>query len=258
MSLAGSTSREATSFEAAIGANIDSLTTFRHQLLPPILLGLTMLFDSWDAVVLAQAMPALLDEWHFGLLVAGWLISAGYCGQFLGAFAFGPLAERHGRLPILTLALALMSVLSILCALTPNYQLLLGLRFLQGLTIGGALPIAGTYISELAPASVRGRYFTTFQIVTMSGYTIAAMVGITVIPAFGWRAMFALGAAPLLLVPIVALILPESPRWLARRGRREADNRALVRLGGVAVPIDLADEIAPPPAARSDRISPLA
>jgi len=202
-------------------------------------------------------MPALLAEWHFGLVVAGWLLSAGYAGQFLGAFAFGPLAERYGRLPVLILALALMSVLSILCALTPTFQLLLALRFLQGLTIGGALPIAGTYISELAPASIRGRYFTTFQVVTMSGYTIAALAGIVVIPALGWRWMFALGAAPLLLLPIVALTLPESPRWLARRGRHDAANRALVRLGGTPVPTDAGWQ--PPEAdAKAERISPLA
>src|SRR4051812_7791670 len=89
--------RAANTFEAAIGGAIDSLTIWRHQLIPPILLGLAMLFDSWDAVVLAQIMPALLREWDFGLIIAGWLISAGFAGQFLGAFAFGPFAERFGR-----------------------------------------------------------------------------------------------------------------------------------------------------------------
>jgi putative MFS transporter len=254
--------RAASSFEAEIGARIDSLTNWRHQLIPPVLLGLAMLFDSWDAVVLAQAMPALLREWDFGLVIAGSLISVGFAGQFLGAFAFGPFAERYGRLPMLTIILVLMSLLSILCALARDYQSLLVLRALQGLTIGGALPIAGTYISELAPASVRGRYFATFQIITMSGYTIAAMVGMYVIPAFGWRWMFALGAMPLLLVPIVALVLPESPRWLARRGRLEAANRALERLGSSAIPIGIEDrtvsrQISTPTAALVEKTSPL-
>lgn len=247
----------ATPFEAAVGARIDGLTSWRHRLVPPVLLGLVMLFDSWDAVVTAQVMPALIHGWRLDPVMTGWLISAGYAGQFLGAFVFGPFAERHGRMPVLHVALTLMSVLAIACALAPNYDVLMALRFVQGLAIGGALPLAITYISELAPAPIRGRYFALFQFLTMSGYTLASLVGILVIPAFGWRWMFAIGAMPLLLLPAVAMILPESPRWLARRGRVADANRALARLGAAEVTGVLpADHVET--AARHERVSPLA
>jgi putative MFS transporter len=232
-----------TPFEAAVGARIDGLANWYHRLVPPLLLGVVMLFDSWDAVVLAQTMPALVREWHVGPVLIGTMISIGYGGQFLGAFAFGPLAERYGRLPVLQAALALMSVLAILCALAPGYPVLMALRFFQGLAIGGALPIAITYINELAPAPIRGRYFAIFQFLTMSGYTVASLVGILVIPHFGWRWMFAIGATPLLLLPVIAAALPESPRWLARRGRVDDANRALGRLGGAAV-VSTSDPVA--------------
>jgi putative MFS transporter len=246
----------ATPFEAAVGARIDGLTSWRHRLVPPVLLGLAMLFDSWDAVVTAQILPALIHVWTLDPVMTGWLISAGYAGQFLGAFAFGPPAERYGRLPVLHVALVLMSVLAILCALAPSYAVLMGLRFVQGLAIGGALPLAITYISELAPAPIRGRYFALFQFLTMSGYTLASLVGIFVIPNFGWRWMFAIGAMPLLLLPIVAITLPESPRWLARRGRVADANRALVRLGGAQVTGTSAQGHVEC-AAKPDRVSPL-
>jgi len=225
----------ATPFEAAVGARIDGLSTWRHRLVPPVLLGLVMLFDSWDAVVTAQVMPALIHLWKLDPVMTGWLISAGYAGQFLGAFIFGPFAERYGRMPVLHIALIMMSALAIACALTPSYGVLMALRLVQGLAIGGALPLAITYISELAPAPIRGRYFALFQFLTMSGYTLASLIGILVIPNFGWRWMFAIGAAPLLLLPVVAMVLPESPRWLARRGRVADANRALARLGAPGV-----------------------
>lgn len=246
----------ATPFEAAVGARIDGLTNWRHGVVPPLLLGLVMLFDSWDAVVVAHTMPALIREWHVGPVLVGSMISIGYAGQFLGAFAFGPFAERYGRMPVLQIALLLMSAFAILCALAPAYPALMVFRFFQGLAIGGALPIAITYINELAPAPVRGRYFATFQFLTMSGYTVASLVGIFVIPQYGWRWMFAIGAMPLLLLPVIVIALPESPRWLARRGRVGATNRALGRLGGSAV-LPVCESDMTSSAAPHDRVSPL-
>lgn len=211
---------------------MDGLTGLKIRVWVPLLLGLIMLFDSWDSIAIAYVMPSLIAEWHIDLVHIGFMISAGYGGQFVGALFFGTLAERYGRMPVFQTAIVAMCLLAICCSLSSDYYLLLGLRFLQGMAIGGALPVCITYINELAPTATRGRYFSIFQFITMSGYTAASVSSMFIVPNFGWRWMFALGAIPMLLLPLVRLTLPESPRWLVRRGRIDDANKALIKLGG--------------------------
>src|SRR5262245_24089363 len=194
-----------------------------------------MLFDSWDSVVIAFTLPVLTAQWTLTPLESSWLVSAGYAGQFLGAIVFGSVAERRGRLPILKLLVLVMSALALGCALAGSYRQLLVLRALQGLAIGGALPVAICYINEIAPTATRGRFFGTYQFLMTSGFGLAALAGRWLIPAYGWPIMFALGAVPLLVLPFT-LTLPESPRWLAGRGRVDQAASSLERLGAGALP----------------------
>jgi len=144
------------------------------------------------------------------------------------------------------------AVLAILCALAPTYSTLFAARAAQGIAIGGALPVSITYINELAPSATRGRYFAIFQFITLAGYAAASLSSAFVVPNFGWRWMFALGAAPLLLLPFVRMLLPSSPRWLARRGRTADADVALVKLGGKAAAgaADMGSSAIPTPPAR--------
>ncbi len=218
--------------EAAVGAVLDDLHTFRHRYWAPALLGFIMLFDSWDSIAIAYVMPTLSAEWHLSPLVMGYIISAGYGGQFIGAVTLGMVAERLGRLPVFILATSVMCVLAIACAMATSYGQLFVLRAIQGVAIGGAMPVAITYVNELAPTRLRGRYFGLFQTLAISGFAVASLSSPIVVPHLGWRWMFGLGALPIVLLPLVWLTLPESPRWLARIGRLEQANRALTKLGG--------------------------
>jgi putative MFS transporter len=134
-------------------------------------------------------------------------------------------------MPIFLVAMLVMSALAIACAVTPNYHTLFATRFVQGIMIGGALPVSITYINELAPTKVRGFYFGVFQLLSMSGYAMASQSSRWIIPDLGWRWLFGIGAAPVILLPLVLWLLPESPRWLARIGRIADADRALVKLG---------------------------
>ena len=98
---------------------------------------------------------------------------------------------------------------------------LIALRVVVGLGLGAELPVASTYVSELAPARMRGRLIVILEAFWAIGWTAAALIGFFVIPASadGWRWAFALGAIPALYALIVRWGLPESPRWLAQRGR---------------------------------------
>jgi putative MFS transporter len=222
----------ATRLEAAVGAVLDDLKTIRIRFYTPILLGLIMLFDSWDAISIAYGMPAITQEWGLSPLDVGVMFSAGYSGQFIGALALGAVAERFGRMPVILWAIGVMSVLALACAFAPSHQALLAIRFVQGIAIGGALPVAATYINELAPTKSRALYFTIYQMIAMSGYSLASTSSGWIVPHLGWRWLLGIGAVPILLLPLAILTLPESPRWLARNGFFDKANRALAKLGG--------------------------
>lgn len=235
----------AASAEGRVGDALDGLKTFRARLWAPVLLGIIMLFDSWDSIAIAYVMPSLVAEWNIGPGIAGSLISAGYVGQFLGAMLLGGLAERFGRMPVFVGSVIVMGVLALGCAWSPNYQVLLVVRFVQGLAIGGALPVSITYVNELAPTATRGRYFAIFQWLCMSGYAVASLSSTVIIPELGWRWLFGLGAMPLVLLPLVVLTLPESPRWLARIGRTTDAEKALAKLGATLTPLPAGAELPP-------------
>jgi putative MFS transporter len=218
--------------EAAVGAVLDKLKTFRHAYFLPILLGVIMLFDSWDSVAIAYAMPTMSTEWSLNPLLMGVVISAGFGGQFIGAATLGAFAEKFGRMPVLNIAIITMGVLALVCAFIPSYDWMIALRVVQGIAIGGAMPVAITYINEIAPTKTRGRYFAMFQFLCMAGYPAASIASTYVIPHMGWRWLVALGAAPLVLLPLLWMTAPESPRWLARLGRTDQANKALAKLGG--------------------------
>ena len=221
----------AADFSTAIAERIDGLTGWIPRYLAPVLLGLIMLGDSWDAIVISYVMPAMRAEWHLGLMVTGTLISTGYVGNLASGFLLGPAAEKFGRLPIFTGSIVGMSVCSLACALTHDLHLFFAFRFVEGFFLGGAAPACISYVNELAPTKTRGRYFSIFQFIMTAGYPAVSISSPFLIPAFGWRFMLILGAVPALFIPFVLMTLPESPRWLARGGRLAAANKALARLG---------------------------
>lgn len=239
--------------QALIGAMLDGSGAWERRRIAPVLLGLLMLFDSWDSVMIAFIMPTLSREWQLEPIMMGSLMSVGYAGQLVGAIAMGAMAERLGRKPIYAGAVTVMCLLSLACALAQSVEQLAVLRFLQGLAIGGAVPVCASYINEIAPTATRGRFFSVFQFLMISGYAIAAVASSLIVEQYGWRTMFLIGAVPLLILPFALWLLPESPRWLARVGRWEDALRSVRLLGGEAATRSAAGEQAEdaPPAPRS-------
>jgi putative MFS transporter len=228
-------------FQSAVGERIDGLTSWKARLWAPIILGLIMAGDSYDNLVVAYTMPSLREQWGLDPIIIGALISSGYAGQIFGLLLLGPAAEKFGRLAVFNACILAMCILSIGCAFAQSAYLFMVLRFVQGIALGGAIPACTSYVNELAPTASRGRYFSLFQFLMVSGYALSSILAPLVIPNYGWRIMYLIGAAPALLLPLVLFTLPESPRWLARRGRVVATNKALKRFGAPTV-----DEGLPP------------
>ncbi|WP_374716980.1 MFS transporter [Paraburkholderia phenoliruptrix] len=195
-----------------------------------IIMGSATFFDAFDALSLAFALPVLVGLWHLSPMQIGFLIAAGYLGQFVGALTFGWVAERFGRVPSATTTVGVMSVMGIACAFSGNLQLLFLARFLQGIGVGGEVPVAAAYISELSQAHGRGRFFILYELIFPLGLLGAAQVGAFVVPRFGWEWMFLVGAIPGIVVTLFIARLPESPRWLISKGRYDDAERVVERI----------------------------
>jgi putative MFS transporter len=193
-----------------------------------IVMGSATFFDAFSALSLAFALPVLTGLWHLSPRQNGVLIAAAYVGQLAGAFLFTSLAERFGRVRSAAAAVAIIAVMSFGCAFAGSFPMLLFFRFAQGIGIGGEMPVAAAYISELLQARGRGRFFLLYEIIFPVGLMAAGQAGAWLVPAWGWQAIFLVGGVPCVLVAILLARLPESPRWLISRGRlAEAD--AIIR-----------------------------
>ena len=184
-----------------------------------VIMGSATFFDAFNALSLAFALPTLIRLWHISPRQSGLLISASYVGQLAGALVFSALAEKVGRIRGTTVAIAIMSVMSFGCALAANFPALLVCRFLQGIGVGGEMPVAATYINELSRAHGRGRFFLLYEIIFPAGLMATGQIGAWLVPAFGWKSIFIFGGIPGLLIAFLVARLPESPRWLISQGR---------------------------------------
>ncbi|MGA7795824.1 MAG: MFS transporter [Candidatus Acidiferrales bacterium] len=189
-----------------------------------IVMGSATFFDAFNALSLAFALPTLVRLWHISPKQIGFLISASYVGQLAGALVFSALAEKVGRIRGTTAAIAIMSVMSFGCAVAGNFAALFACRFVQGIGVGGEMPVAATYINELSRAHGRGRFFLLYEMIFPVGLMATGQIGAWLVPAYGWSSIFLLGGIPGLLITFLVARLPESPRWLISKGRiREAE-----------------------------------
>ncbi len=248
---------------ASLIARLERVPFGRWHLRARIVVGSATFFDAFDALSLAFVLPVLVRAWGLSSSEIGWLIAVGYLGQSVGALLFGGLAERVGRVPSAAAATALMSVMSLACAMSGGFAWLLALRLVQGIGVGGEMPVAATYINELSKAQGRGRFFLLYELIFPIGLMAAGQIGALVVPAFGWPVMFLIGGVPGLVITGLLLRLPESPRWLIARGRLDEAARIIETLeAGAEMSVAASDETAAsiahhsPVAVGSDRSAP--
>jgi putative MFS transporter len=193
-----------------------------------LIIGIATFFDGFDVLTISFALPAFAQSWGMTPGQIGLVISSAFFGQLIGALCAGWAAERFGRLPVVTAAIASYALMSIACAQAWNPASLVAFRFVQGLGLGAEVPIATTYVNEIAPAQVRGQFYVFYELIFVLGLLGAALGGAIIVPRLGWQAMFYIGSLPLLLAFVLLRLLPESPRWLLSRGRISAAD-AVVR-----------------------------
>ncbi|HEX3970108.1 MAG TPA: MFS transporter [Stellaceae bacterium] len=196
-------------------------------------------FDAFDSITIAYVLPSLLAIWHLPgpqiPAMIGSLIAIGFAGQLVGAIAFGWIAERWGRLNSMIVTLLIFTLGGLACAFTTTYDQMWWLRFAQGIGLGGEVPLMAAYVNEFAKAEGRGRFSLSAQVMFSIGLPICALIGVYVVPNWGWQWMFVIGAVPALIAIPLRTMLPESPRWLASRGRFAEADAALKLIEDIGV-----------------------
>jgi MFS transporter, AAHS family, 4-hydroxybenzoate transporter len=190
-----------------------------------------LLLDGFDTTAIGFVAPSLAKEWGLTKVALGPVFSAGLFGLMIGALTLGSLADRIGRKKIIIFSTLAFGIGTLVTAFVPDVNALLAIRFLTGLGLGGAMPNTIAMTSEFNPQRRRA----TMVMIMFCGFSLGAALGgllaAALIPQFGWRSVFVVGgAAPLLLVPILALRLPESVRFLALAGHANARVAELLAL----------------------------
>jgi putative MFS transporter len=243
---------------AQLVARLERLPVTRRLLMIRVIVGMATFFDAYTVLAIAFAMPQLVTEWQLTPAEVGMIISAGYVGQIFGAVIFGSVAERIGRLSTLMLTIVLFVSMDIACLFAWSGVSMMAFRFLQGVGTGGEVPVASAYVNEFIGAEKRGRFFLLYEVIFPVGLMFAGMAGYFLVPIYGWKAMFIVGLVPSVLTIPLRWLMPESPRWLAARGRiAEAD--AVVkafeddaRRRGVELREPVVKQLDPKATARSD------
>ncbi len=209
---------------AELLARMELVPFTRWHLKPRIIMGCATFFDAFTALSIASAVPVLRVEWGLTTVQIGFLLTASYLGQLVGALVFGWIGEKVGRIKAASAACLIMAIGDLACALSGNFWTLFTWRVLQGVGVGGEMPVAATYINELSRAQHRGRFFLAYELIFPLGFLAAGILGAQLVPVYGWQSLFVLGTIPGFIITFLLLRLPESPRWLISKGRlKEAE-----------------------------------
>jgi MFS transporter, putative metabolite:H+ symporter len=200
-------------------ARLEAVPASRWHVRARVVMGSATFFDAFNALSIAFVLPILVREWHISAPRIGVMIGASYVGQFIGALVFSWAAERWGRVKCAAAATAIFAAMSLACAAAWNFDVLLACRFIQGIGVGGEMPVAAVYISELSRARGRGRFFLLYEMIFPIGLMVTGQIGAVLVPLLGWKTMFLIGGLPGLIIALLLLRLPESPRWLIGKGR---------------------------------------
>lgn len=190
-----------------------------------LLICLAVLFmDGYDTQSIGYVAPSLVQAWHLDRSALAPVFALGLVGMMLGGLFFGPLADRFGRKRFIVLCTALFGVFSLLTALTETPAQLMALRLLTGLGLGGAMPNAVALAVEYFPKRRRASAVTMVFV----GFTIGAAIGgfaiAGLLRVYGWPVVFVIGGIiPIVLVPLILLLLPESLAFLILHGKPQAE-----------------------------------
>lgn len=222
---------------AAINARLDRLPTTRVVWIWVLLIAIGGWFEFYDLFFTAYVGPGLVKSGIYATTTASFFgigglcafVAASFAGLFIGTFCFTGLADRFGRRTVFTVSLLWYSAATLIMAMQDTATMINAWRLVAGIGVGIELVVIDTYVSELAPKHLRGRLFAFMHLVQYTAVPTVALFAWVLVPRApfgidGWRWVVVIGAAGALVAWSIRRRVPESPRWLAQKGRlAEAD-----------------------------------
>jgi putative MFS transporter len=207
----------------AVAARLDRIPPTRWHVMIRLLVGTVTFFQGFDQLLIAYTLPVLRKSWHLSSGESTAVATSGSWGMLVGALIAGRLADRFGRVRVIAACFVVTGVSSLAAGLCHSPGTFMVARVVQGVAIGGEVPIAATYIAEIVRSRHRGRFVLMYELVFPMGLLLGGLAAYWVVPHWGWQRLYELAAIPSLVV-FALKVVPESPRWLESRGRQaEAD-----------------------------------
>ena len=227
-----------------VAARLERLPMTSYQRGIFLIIATAWFFDSMDLGTLTFVLGSMKAEFGLTTAQAGLLSSMSFLGMFLGASTAGMLADRFGRTIVFQTSMVFWGVGSFLCGYAPDVVLLAVARVILGFGMGMEFPVAQSIVSEILPAKKRGKYMALLEGFWPIGFIAAGLLCYGVLSVSDWRTVFYLEAIPAVFLLFIRLWVPESPRWLATRGRnKEAsavldkiERKVMARTGGRELP----------------------
>lgn len=217
--------------------HLDSPKLKRFQRKITLLSAAGTFLDGFDLTVIAVAMPLILSQWDVGPGLQGLITASAVIGSLIGALWLGNLTDKFGRKAMYVIDLLAFVVFAALTAFSQTAWQLIIFRFLLGIGIGADYPISATLVSEFSSTKSRGKHSTFLGAMWFVGAVVAYLVGMLLLPLgpSAWRYMLLVGSVFALIVFYFRVTLPESPRWLASRGREKEAQEIMMKITGQKV-----------------------
>ncbi len=232
-------------------ANMKDEINYGYVYLISIVAAIGGLLFGYDTAVIAGAIGFLREKFELSAAMTGWAASSAIIGCVFGAMFAGKLSDAFGRKKILIITALLFAISAIGSAIPNSLTQFVIARFIGGLGVGAASMLSPLYISEIAPAKIRGTLVTTYQLAIVLGIQLIYFVNLQIVGMgdaawnvnTGWRYMLGSEAIPALLFMITLFFVPESPRWLSKNHNEEESLRILKKVNGESKGSEIQEEI---------------
>lgn len=207
--------------DTRIGARLDRVPLSRYHWSLLALISAGLYFDSFDIYIASSVLAAMIKTGESTLQLNASFVSVTFVGMMIGAWLSGVLGDRYGRRFCYQFNLLIYGVASLAAALSPSIYWLIFFRLVMGVGMGAEIVVGYGMLSEFIPPAWRGRFATLVNLIINSSLFLSTLLGWLIVPHYGWRWMFAIAGVGSLVAWFLRKRMPESPRWLASKGREQ-------------------------------------